>query len=270
MITLNEAFHASDYETWLTYWSRCKVNTIFHKYPDYTAEDNPVLVRFREIPDGEDVEIPHPDIEVKQIETHLDTYCFKTLLKALPENHRNKTLEGIQLQSANFHDAMAKREKDFDEFLEYKLAGNLNIETIDNTKPISWESIRTASTEELFQTKLEIFETQPVQESDKKEYRSNIRKASSIIEAMHWYYLIVNDIEMSTSEKSEEKIPENIDILLADISSETLFKYKLQLFEKEEIQNSENKKARSKLRKATNLIELFSAYNEVILLDKKE
>lgn len=126
------------------------------------------------------------------------------------------------------------------------------------------------STEELFQTKLEIFETQPVQESDKKEYRSNIRKASSIIEAMHWYYLIVNDIEMSTSEKSEEKIPENIDILLADISSETLFKYKLQLFEKEEIQNSENKKARSKLRKATNLIELFSAYNEVILLDKKE
>ena len=267
MITLAEAFHASDLETWTTYWSRCRINTIYFKFPDYTDDRNPVLVRFREIPDDEDVTEPHPDVEVKQVETPLDTYCFKGLIEALPEDHRNKTMEGIQKQTADFHDGMLQREKDFEEFLEYRQAGNIKIETIDDTRPISWESIRSASTEELFQTKLEIFESPPVQESDKKEYRSNIRKASSIIEAMYWYYLIVNDVEATAS---EEKVPENIDSLLDDLPSEAIFKWKLQLFEKEDVQNSKNKKARSKIRKATNLVELFSAYAELQEADKKE
>ena len=69
MITLAEAFHASDLETWTTYWSRCRINTIVYKFPDYSAEDNPVLIRYREIPDDENVEEPHPDVEVKQVET---------------------------------------------------------------------------------------------------------------------------------------------------------------------------------------------------------
>jgi hypothetical protein len=268
MITQAEAFHASDEDTWLEYWSRCRVNTVVHKFPDYTAEDNPVLVRYREIPDGENVEESHPDIEVKSIETPLDTYCFISLLKSLPNDHRNKTMEGIRKQTGDYHENMARRNKDFEEFLEYKASGNLKIETIDDTQPISWESIRNASTEELFQTKLEIFESPPVQESDKKEYRSNIRKASSIIEAMYWYYLIVNDIDSSSG--SEEKIPENIDALLEDLPSEAIFKYKLQIFEKEKVQNSKNKKARAKIRKATNLIELFSAYAELDEEDKNE
>ena len=268
MITQAEAFHASDEDTWLEYWSRCRVNTIVHKFPDYTAEDNPVLVRYREIPDGENVEEPHPDIAVKQIETPLDTYCFISLLKALPDDHRNKTMEGIHKQTADFHEAMGLKEREFEEFLQYKKDGNLKVETIDDTQPISWESIRNASTEELFQTKLEIFESPPVQESDKKEFRSNIRKASSIIEAMYWYYLIVNDID--GSDGSEEKVPENIDALLDDLPSEAIFKWKLQLFEKEDVQNSKNKKARSKIRKATNLVELFAAYAELSEEDKKE
>ena len=83
--------------------------------------------------------------------------------------------------------------------------------------------LQSFSTEELFQTKLEIFESPPVQESDKKEYRSNIRKASSIIEAMHWYYLIVNDDDETSA--SEEKVPENIDMLLDDLPSESIFKW---------------------------------------------
>ena len=268
MITQAEAFHASDHETWLSYWSRCRINTIVYKFPDYSAEDNPVLIRYREIRDDENVEEPHPDVEVKQVETPLDTNCFRGLIEALPDDHRNKTMEGIQKQSADYHTGMSQREKDFEEFLEYRANGNLKVETIDDTRPISWESIRSASTEELFQTKLEIFESPPVQESDKKEYRSNIRKASSIIEAMHWYYLIVND-DAETS-ASEEKVPENIDMLLDDLPSEAIFKWKLQLFEKEDVQNSKNKKARSKIRKATNLVELFAAYAELGEEDKKE
>jgi hypothetical protein len=163
---------------------------------------------------------------------------------------------------------MAK-EKDFEEYLEYKKTGDLKIEIIDGTKPITWESIRNATTEELFQTKLEIFESPSVQETEKKEYRSNIRKATSIVEAMYWYYLIVND-SVDASVSTEDKLPENIDILLEDIPPDAFFKYKLQIFEKENVQNNKNKKARAEIRKATNLVELFVAYAELVALEEKE
>jgi hypothetical protein len=85
---------------------------------------------------------------------------------------------------------------------------------------------------------------------------------------MYWYYLIVNDIE--PSESTVEKIPEDINPLLDDVPVESIFKWKLQIFEREEVQNSENKKARSKIRRASNLGELFSAYAELAIEDKKE
>ena len=120
----------------------------------------------------------------------------------------------------------------------------------------------------MFQTKLEIFESPPVQDSENKEYRANIRKSSSIIEAMYWYYLIVNNVESSAV--PVEKIPEDINALLDDTTSESIFKWKLQIFEREEVQNSENKKARSKIRKANNLVEILAAYAELGVEDKKE
>ncbi len=79
---------------------------------------------------------------------------------------------------------------------------------------------------------------------------------------MYWYYLIVNDIKESSG-PTEEKLPENIDLLLEDVSSDTIFKWKLQIFEKEHVQNSKDKKARAEIRKATNLVELFSAYSKI-------
>ncbi len=268
MIDFKTACTVANYETWLNYWKQCRVASIWHKNPDYTAEDNPVVIRWREIPEDGDVTKPNPDIAIQQMATHLESFCFKAITEALPDEHMCKTMEGVQKATADYHDSMMQREKDFDEYLEYKRNGDLKVETVDETKPITWESIRNATTEELFQTKLEIFESPPVQETNKKEYRANIRKATSIIEAMYWYYLIVNDIETSESSGSPvEKIPENIIYLLGDISSELIFKWKLQIFERENVQNSENKKARSKIRKATNLVELFAAYAE---LDKKE
>jgi hypothetical protein len=272
MLTLEETHHASDYETWFAYWKQCRVATVYFKFaPGYSGEDNPIQIRFREIPEGEDMTKPHPDIEVQIIESLTETYCVRALLDSLPEDSVYKTFPLIEKSTVNFHEAITKREKEFNEWQEYKKNGNLTVETIDDTKPITWESIRNASTEELFQTKLEIFESPPVQDTDKKEYRSAIRKSSSIIEAMYWYYLIVNDIKVSeSSESSEEKIPEDIGLLLEDIPSESIFKWKLQIFEREEVQNSENKKARSKIRKATNLVELFSAYAELTIEDKKE
>ena len=264
---LENTYFASDYETWMSYWKQARVSSVYYKTPNFEDPDNPLQIRFREIPDGEDVDKPHPTIEVQIIETQKETFCVRALLDALPDDSVYKTFSLIEKHSSNYHATIAKREHDFEEWLEYKRNGNLKVETINETKPITWESIRNASTEELFQTKLEIFESPPVQETEKKEYRSAIRKADTIIEAMYWYYLIVNDIE--PSESTVEKIPEDINPLLDDVPVESIFKWKLQIFEREEVQNSENKKARSKIRKATNLLELFSAYAE-LNEDKKE
>ena len=265
MPTLDESQHASDHETWTAYWKQCRILNIWHKDPDYTDEFNPLWIRYREIPEGEDVTVSHPEIPVSQIETPLNTECYRALIDSLPKDHLLKSREGIEKATAAYHNSLMKQEKDFAEYLEYKKQGDLRIETVDDTKPISWESIRNATTEELFQTKLEIFESPPVQECENKEYRSNIRKSASIIEAMYWYFLIVSG-ELPKDD-TEVMFPEDVNVLLEDIPTESIFKWKLQLFERENVQNSENKTARSKIRKATNLVDLFSAYAE---LDKKE
>ena len=77
---------------------------------------------------------------------------------------------------------------------------------------------------------------------------------------MYWYYLIFNG---DVPEDTAEKIPTNIEVLLGG-SSEQIFKWKLQLIEKENVQNSENKDARSRIRKAEDLVSLFAAYSEIL------
>ena len=176
---LEQAYFASDYETWMSYWKQARVSSVYYKTPNFEEPDNPLQIRFREIPEGEDVDKPHPTIEVQIIETQKETFCARALMDALPDDSVYKTFSLIEKHSSDYHAAITKRETDFEEWLEYKRNGNLKIETIDDTKPITWESIRNASTEELFQTKLEIFESPPVQDSENKEYRANIRKSSS-------------------------------------------------------------------------------------------
>jgi len=270
-ITLSDAEFADSYETWTTYWNQCRITEIHHKYSDCSDEMNPYQVHWREIPEDEDISIPHPEISVQMMTAAVSTNRMNALIDQLDDGSMWKTKEGIEKSTATYHGRIMAREKDFDEYLEYKRNGDLKVETVDETKPITWESIRNATTEELFQTKLEIFESPSVQETEKKEYRGNIRKATSIVEAMYWYYLIVNDIETSESSESPvEKIPEDINPLLEDISSELIFKWKLQIFEKENVQNSKNKKARAEIRKSTNLVELFSSYAKLVASDEKE
>jgi len=274
-VTLAEAYHKSNYETWSEYWKQCRVQSLIYKWPlgDPESEENPIHVRWREIPEGEDVNTPHPDLPIHSMETPAETSAIKALLEVLPDDHAYKTFERIEKASEIHHETLYQRDQDFTEFLEYKKNGNLKIETIDETQPITWNSIRNATTEELFQTKLEIFESSPVQESNNKEWRQNIRKADSIIEAMYWYYLIVNGSSDSdeAEKKAEEKFPEFIDkVIDEEFPSEIIFKYKLQIFEKEHVQNSKNKKARSKIRKSTNLVELLAAYSEILNDSKKE
>ena len=207
MITLDEAHHSTGIKTWVEYFKQCRVTTVQHQDADFSDENNPIEISFREIPQPADMTKQYPEIPIQRITVPKDTFIFKGMMESLPKDHHFKSKAAIEKATADFHDSVTKSEEEYNEWLEYKRNGNLKIETIDDTKPITWESIRNATTEELFQTKLEIFEAPPVQETDKKEYRANIRKSSSIIEAMYWYYLIVNDVEVSGS---EEKVPEDI------------------------------------------------------------
>ena len=244
---LEQAYFASDYETWMSYWKQARVSSVYYKTPNFEEPDNPLQIRFREIPEGEDVDKPHPTIEVQIIETQKETFCVRALLDALPEDSVYKTFSLIEKHSSDYHAAITKRETDFEEWLEYKRNGNLKIETIDDTKPITWESIRNASTEELFQTKLEIFESPPVQDSENKEYRANIRKSSSIIEAMYWYYLIVNNVESSAV--PVEKIPEDINALLDDTPSESILNGNYRFLKEKKFKIVKTKKLEAKLEK---------------------
>ena len=268
-VTLSDAEFADSYETWTTYWNQCRITEIHHKYSDCSDEMNPYQVRWREIPEDEDISIPHPEISIQMMTAAVSTNRMNALIDRLDDNSLWKTKEGIEKSTAIYHGRILAKEKDFEDYLEYKLNGDLKVEIINETKPITWDSIINASTEELFQTKLEIFESSPVQETDKKEYRGNIRKATSIIEAMFWYYLIVND-SVDASDFIGGELPENIDMLLEDIPSDAILKYKLQIFERENVQNSKNKKARAEIRKSTNLVELFSSYAKLVASEEKE
>ena len=51
---------------------------------------------------------------------------------------------------------------------------------------------------------------------------------------------------------------------LEDLATEDLFKLKLEIFEKEEVQNSEDRELRSAIRKSKNAIELIYNYHLII------
>ena len=70
--SLDQAIHAATHEKWLSYWKRCRIQSIWHKFPDYSDEYNPLWIRWREIPEGEDVTVKHPEIEIQQMETPLN------------------------------------------------------------------------------------------------------------------------------------------------------------------------------------------------------
>ena len=254
MITFETANSISNKETWLTFWPQCRILQVNWMFPEPEEEGNKIHIRW--VYDPEKIE-DWPEDETPVIQ-HVDFHKETEGIRAFQEIFPEMTDEEIERLSFEYHEAMIQRQRDYEEYVEYKANGNLKVEIIDQTKPISWNSIRDASTEELFQTKLEIFESPPVQETDKKEYRANIRKAESIIEAMYWYYLIVSGEEDSSAKTV------HIDNYLNPVENEDLFKLKLQIFEREEVQNSENKEARSKIRKSNTLMEMLIAYNELI------
>lgn len=242
-----QATNTNTLKDWALYWKRCRLIVIRYDKDMLDDPDNMLIIRYK------DSKKRGKEIPAKQYMCRKESICFQALRKVFP----NQTDALIEQATVDYYTGFNRLQENFNSYMKYKENGDLEIQVVDQSTPMSFEGIRNASVEELFQTKLEIFESPPVQETDKKEYRANIRKSQSIIEAIYWYYLIANDTDHSHAETV------NIDTLI-NTSSEDLFKYKLQIFEKEEVQNSENKEARSDLRKANNMIELMVAYNKIL------
>lgn len=246
-MTFEQALASNSLEDWERYWKRCRLVYIRYDRNEMDDPDNLLIIRYKDTK-NRGAEIPALMYKVRK-----ESIAFQGLRKVFP----NQTDDLIEQATADYFEAFDKQQKDFEDYLKYKENGNLEVQVIDQSTPLTFEGIRTATVEELFQTKLEIFESPPVQETDQKEYRANIRKSQSIIEAIYWYYLIANDV------KAAETGGGDIENLL-EMNSEKLFKYKLQLFEREEVQNSENKEARSKIRKAVDLVDMLVGYNEIL------
>lgn len=247
-MTYEQALKSNSLEDWTSYWKRCRLVIIRYDQDLLDDPDNLLVIRYK------DTMKRGAEIPVLEYRCRKESICFQGLRQVYP----NQTDALIEQATQSYYEALVKDQQDLEDYLKYKENGNIEVQIIDKSTPMTFEGIRNASVEELFQTKLEIFESPPVQETDKKEYRANIRKSESIIEAIYWYYLISND-----QETTDQQANNTIDSLLGT-DSETLFKYKLEIFEREDVQNSENKEARSKIRKATTLLDMLIAYNEIL------
>ena len=62
----------------------------------------------------------------------------------------------------------------------------------------------------------------------------------------------------------ETSTPRSVWELLSEATTEDLFKFKLDIFEQEVVQNSENKDLRSKIRKAKSICEVCAAYQQLL------
>ena len=65
-------------------------------------------------------------------------------------------------------------------------------------------------------------------------------------------------------QNSEIEEPRSVWELLSEATTEDLFKFKLDIFEQEVVQNSENRELRSKIRKAKSICEVCAAYQQLL------
>ena len=73
--------------------------------------------------------------------------------------------------------------------------------------------------------------------------------------------------EVSTNFETPEEpesSPRSVWELLSEATTEDLFKFKLDIFEQEVVQNSENRELRSKIRKAKSICEVCAAYQQLL------
>tara|TARA_R100000152_G_C6765799_1_gene190654 strand:+ start:432 stop:968 length:537 start_codon:yes stop_codon:yes gene_type:complete len=107
------------------------------------------------------------------------------------------SVQEILDNTIKYHDDLEKFNQDLVDFIKYKNNGDVIIKEVEvkvESDPedleLSLDRIKNATTEELFKLKLELFESESVQNIDNRDLRSKLRKSKNIIELFHVFYYI--------------------------------------------------------------------------------
>lgn len=130
------------------------------------------------------------DSTQKLIYKHLiKTYKSKKTLIAAIDSFSKKNTDQI-----DYHNKIIKQLQS-DEYILHPKNQAHELLVLDNEKIL--EQLEKVTPDHLFALKIAMFEKECVQESENRELRANIRKATSAIEALHYYYLIAQDANHS-------------------------------------------------------------------------
>ena len=80
---------------------------------------------------------------------------------------------------------------------------------------------------------------------------------------LHFFKLTIDPVETNFDTVSESE-PRSVWELLSQATTEDLFKFKLDIFEQEVVQNSEDRELRGKIRKAKSICEVCAAYQNLL------
>ena len=128
----------------------------------------------------------------------------------------------------------------------------------EENRTLNREIVRSDVPSDLYNKAIEIYTLEGIMRNTYERFEATVKFARNVEEYIESKY---NEDKMII-EKSF-----NLNTL-EELSTEDLFKLKLEIFEKEEVQNSENRELRSAIRKSKNAIELI--YNYYLIIKDEE
>tara|TARA_B100002019_G_scaffold291749_1_gene312819 strand:- start:1027 stop:1593 length:567 start_codon:yes stop_codon:yes gene_type:complete len=137
---------------------------------------------------------------------------------------------------------------------------------VGDSEEVKTEIVRTAVENDMLNRVLEVFTYDEILAQTQERQDALVRVNQDFQQFVEWKK------EGKISTDFVEKEPDTgIDLeTIETMSTEDLFKLKLAIFEKEEVQNSENRELRSSIRKSKDAIELLHHYFEIKLDAQKD
>jgi len=123
------------------------------------------------------------------------------------------------------------------------------------TKTLKQEMVRTAVESPMLNRILEVFTYDDILEQTIERQENLVKINEEFNQFVEWK----NEGKISQNENEEIKSKLTLEDL-ESLVAEDLFKLKLEIFEKEEVQNSDNRELRSSIRKSKDAIELLHYY----------
>ena len=128
---------------------------------------------------------------------------------------------------------------------------------IEGDSELKIELVRTSSENDLLNRVLEAFTYDDILERTVERENAFVQMNQDFDQFVQWKNEGKISIDNQNSDETVSKL--NLEEL-ENVNTEELFKLKLEIFEKEEVQNSENRELRSAIRKSKDSIELFHYY----------